>query len=187
MTKFRLMFLIVDAILVAGIALVLWLPLPDIGRRAPEAAPQQAAPASLPHRSIPAPDLEQSFFRRGPHDAQNSEPEEAPAAPDIRLVGALVSDETRMALIERPNSPVQRLQEGDDVDGWILTGIEPQSITLTGQGQTAVYSLDPGTGPQEIQETQGLQESEDFEEPGAEIADDERSQGETSEPQQDPL
>lgn len=152
MTKLRLTLLLVNAFFAAGIALLLWLPPPAVDFPAPGGAISKTSlePPSL--RSIPAPEPDRSLFRNTPGDTRNGEVQEALSAPQIRLAGVIVSDEARVVLIEQQGVPVRRLQEGDNIDGWIVAKIELRSVTFSGQGQVAVYPLDPGT------ETPGLEE-----------------------------
>lgn len=172
MTKIRLALLLVDAILITGIGLLLCLPLPEIHIPEPEGPVSQASlDAPLP-RIIPAPELDHSLFRQSPSETQNREIQETLPAPEIRLVGILVSNEVRIVLIEQQDTPSRRLREGDDIDGWIVTSIESRSMTLTGQGRVAVYPLDPES---EAPSSEG------------EISDNASSQDEILEQPQDPI
>ncbi|WP_445504890.1 hypothetical protein [Microvirga sp. G4-2] len=145
MTRLRLVLLLANGALIVCVSLLLQLPLPVIDLSAPKGEISQVSANQPAIRTIPALDLEQSLFRPTSSDPQINESQEALSAPEIRLAGVLLSDEVRLVLVEQQDLPLRRLQEGDDFNGWIVTSIEPRSMTLMAQGQTAVYRLDPSS------------------------------------------
>lgn len=145
MTRLRLVLLLVNGGLIVCLILLLQLPFPEIDLSATKGEISQVSVSQPSLRAIPAPDLERLLFRPNLSNVQANESQEILTAPEIRLVGVLISDETRLVLVEQQGPPLRRLQEGDDINGWIVTSIEPRSLTLTAEGRTAVYQLDPSS------------------------------------------
>lgn len=50
--------------------------------------------------------------------------------PDARLVGVLLTEEMRMALLTEGGKPPRRLAVGQEVDGWTIAAIEPRRVLL---------------------------------------------------------
>jgi len=138
----RWILLLGNVTILVATGFCLWLPIhmTDI----PERTLQRSgvSPPAYHPREIAAPDLDRSLFQAASHDAPAPETQDLSSAPEMRLAGVLISDNLHIALIELQDASLQRVIEGDEVDGWIVTSIQPRSITLTGQDRVKVYPLD---------------------------------------------
>lgn len=50
--------------------------------------------------------------------------------PDARLIGVLLTEDIRMALLTEGGKPPRRLAVGQQVDGWTIAAIEPRRVLL---------------------------------------------------------
>ncbi|MGO4389329.1 hypothetical protein AB4Y85_17515 [Microvirga sp. 2YAF29] len=144
MTRTRAVLIGINAALAALIGLCLWLPLPSLPVSKEAGQSAAASDGALPSREIAMPSLTRPLFHSGstaPEASSSSQAETS--APGIRLVGVLLSEDAKIAFIERPDMPLVRLGEGEEIDGWAVTAIEPRQLTLTSQGQAVIYPLDP--------------------------------------------
>jgi hypothetical protein len=142
MTKIRSVLIGMNVLLAALVCLCLWIPLPPLPIQ--EARQVTVASSStLPSREVAMPNLPRPLFHSGSDVSDAPSSREGTSAPGIRLVGVLLSDDARIAFIERSEMPLERVGEGERIDGWTVTSIEPRQLTLTGQGQVMIYELDP--------------------------------------------
>ena len=126
---------------------------PEVTAAAPAALPA-AAPAP-PRFEPPAPDafddiaLRPLFFEsRRPFvpAAVAVEGAEAPAAEEalaVELVGTLVTDQDRAALLEPAGQDASWRREGDKIAGWRIGAIERDRITLRRGEETETLELRP--------------------------------------------
>jgi hypothetical protein len=86
----------------------------------------------------------------GQPQASSNPPTVAP--PNVQLLGIVITENGRQALIrELPSGQMFRAQAGATVQGWTIDRIEAEHIVLKGQGQAEsvplrVYGGQPGTG-----------------------------------------
>ena len=122
--------------------------LPVTQAAAPAAAPPAdpvapAAPASfaVPDRGSLAVIVERPVFSES---RRPSAPDEGPApALDFTLVGVVISDRKRSAIVQSPHGgAVQRLAEGEEVGGWIVVDIAPDHIVVRHDATEAEMPLD---------------------------------------------
>ena len=125
--------------------------LPSTQAAAPAAAPladpvAPAAPASFvaPDRGSLAVIVERPVFSES---RRPSASDEGPApALDFTLVGVVISDRERSAIVQSPHGgAVQRLAEGDEVGGWIVVDIAPDHIVVRHDTTEAEMPLDYST------------------------------------------
>jgi type II secretory pathway component PulC len=104
-------------------------------------APAALASFAVPDRGSLAVIVERPVFSES---RRPSASEEGPApALDFTLVGVMISDRERSALVQSPHGgAVQRLAEGEEVDGWIVVDIEPDHIVVRHDTSEAEMPLD---------------------------------------------
>lgn len=123
---------------------------PAIDRPAPVGAPAASAlvdraPPPVPDAPRPPdpPDTGRPLFRSRLQPAEPVEtPPEAESRPSVRLSGIVLMEDRRVALVEHGETMV-RVAEGDELDGWEVTAIEPRAIRLTRAEQQVEVPLDP--------------------------------------------
>ncbi len=93
--------------------------------------------------------------RRPAPDTAFDDPEPLPQSPasqisngDIKLVGIIIEDENRFALLQTaPTLQTQRAQVGEVVDGWRITALKPSSATLERGAQAKTLVLERRSDP----------------------------------------
>lgn len=140
----------------------------DVGATRPIARPSQAAsrpvPRGNPLWSVPLSALtatqERPIFsamRRPPSRAVAASPIEevnAPAPPKpveapppLLLVGAVVGESEAIAIfVNRNDQKVVRLRQGESLDGWSLTEVQPREVTLKQGDRSEVLALQRADG-----------------------------------------
>ena len=74
----------------------------------------------------------------------------APAPPPFALVGTIIGDNSRIAIIfDDALKSAKGLKEGESDSGWLLRSVDPHSATLDGSGRTVTLDL-PEPAAQEI-------------------------------------
>ena len=97
---------------------VLEKPLFSPTRRPPEAVEEQAAPVAAKRNPKPPPELR------------------------ARLLGVVVSDSKNLAILKLPDEPAAvHVTKGDEVLGWTLTDIGPDSAQFERNGETVTLNL----------------------------------------------
>jgi len=74
-----------------------------------------------------------------PADVAAAEP--APDAPPVELVGTLVTDQGRAALLQPQGEPAVWRRKGEKIAGWELRRIEPDQVTLRNGDEVETLSL----------------------------------------------
>jgi hypothetical protein len=83
-----------------------------------------------------------SLFRSGPPPAEDDGAPADPQTPSvIKLLGIVITDESRIALLERDGAIV-RVEEGDDIGGWQVAEIGGRKIRLESAEQNLEIPLD---------------------------------------------
>jgi hypothetical protein len=145
MSPHRAFLLTANLALAAGISLCLLLPPPvAVWPEAAAARTERLSVPSIPQVAIPV--LSRSLFSHDEAEAAQPETiavEPIARQPEIRLVGVIWGEDVRMALVASKDGPTRRVNEGDDIDGWLVASIEQRSITLSAGEETAFYPLDP--------------------------------------------
>jgi general secretion pathway protein N len=134
----------------------------DVGAVRPIARPAQAtskpAPRGNPLWSVPLSALtvtqERPIFsamRRPPpravaaspvEEAHLPPPKPVDAPPPLMLVGAVVGEGDAIAiLVNRTDQKVVRLRQGESLDGWSLTSVQPREVTLKQGDRSEVLAL----------------------------------------------
>ena len=121
--------------------------LPSTRAAAPAAAPAAdpvapAAPASfaVPDRGSLAVIVERPVFSES---RRPSVSDEGPAPTlDFMLVGVVISDRESSAIVQSSHGAVQRLAEGEEVNGWIVVDIAPDHIVVRHDATEAEMPLD---------------------------------------------
>ncbi|MET4801614.1 hypothetical protein [Bradyrhizobium sp. LB11.1] len=134
----------------------------DVGAVRPIARPAPAAnkptPRGNPLWSVPLSALtvtqERPIFsatRRPPpravaaapaEEAQAPPPKPVEAPPPLMLVGAVVGESDAIAiLVNRTNQKILRLRQGESLDGWSLTSVQPREVTLRQGDRSEVLVL----------------------------------------------
>ena len=134
----------------------------DVGAVRPIARPAQAtskpAPRGNPLWSVPLSALtvtqERPIFsamRRPPPRAVAASPVEethvpppkpVDAPPPLLLVGAVVGEGDAIAIfVNRTDQKVVRLRQGESLDGWSLTSVQPREVTLKQGDRSEVLAL----------------------------------------------
>jgi type II secretory pathway component PulC len=114
---------------------------PGVAPAADPVAP--AAPASIVvlDRDSLAVIVERPVFAESRRPSASAEGP-APAL-DFTLVGVVISDRERSAIVQPPHSgAVQRLAEGEELDGWIVVDIAPDHIVVRHDTTEAEMPLD---------------------------------------------
>jgi hypothetical protein len=157
----------------AGLAGVIALELSSSLSLAPEVT--AAAPTALPEAEPEAPGFEAPppeafdeialrplfFESRRPFVPATPEagPVDAPAAEEalaVELVGTLVTEENRAALLQPAGQSAVWHREGDKVAGWRVAGIERDSVTLRQGQETKTLELRADlAGPAQSQQAAG--------------------------------
>lgn len=144
MSPHRTILLTLNLALAAGIGLCLVLPPPSIAL--PETGTTTLERLSMPPMpQVTIPVLTRPLFSHEETEVVEAEtPATEPVAgqPNIRLVGVIWGEDVRMALVAAQDAPARRVSEGDDIDGWIVSAIEPRAITLSAGDEQAIYPLD---------------------------------------------
>jgi Tfp pilus assembly protein PilP len=112
-------------------------------------------PATYRQASVPLPEsgsrpeqpeLARRLFRGEPAPERDVSPSSAAASPTMRLVGVVLTDERRVAVIEL-NGSALRVGEGDAVEGWQVTRIERRMVRLVDVSERRIeLSLDLPVG-----------------------------------------
>lgn len=141
----------------AGWAAALVLAATVAAAQSPEAADPSLNPASTLRRSDLTGFRERPLFtpsRRRPPDPVDVAPAPAAApparrqAPNVRLAGVMESDLDAVAILQQPGGPRLSVRVGDRVEGWLVTAVEPQKITLRDGDRQQDYRLfAPGSFP----------------------------------------
>ena len=77
----------------------------------------------------------------------------APAAPPFALVGTIIGDNSRIAIIfDDALKSAKGLKEGESDSGWLLRSVDSHSATLDGSGRTVTLDL-PEPAAQDIPQT----------------------------------
>jgi hypothetical protein len=93
------------------------------------------------------PELTRPLFRGGPSPAGDDDrPLDVGSGPNIRLLGIVLADERRVAVLERDGASL-RVEEGDDLDRWHVTRIERRKIRLESSEQQIDVLLDTTVDP----------------------------------------
>lgn len=109
--------------------------LPAEGDRA-VAAPPTALPQLPPYERFAETQRRPLFVatRRPPPVAASPAPAPPPSFDRGRIAGVVVIGDTKVALIRDPRSgKVQRVGEGETVDGWTVRAISPEKLTLVSE------------------------------------------------------
>ncbi|MBR0973316.1 MULTISPECIES: hypothetical protein [Bradyrhizobium] len=141
----------------------------DVGATRPISRPVQQAPSkpiprgnplwSVPLSALTATQERPIFsaMRRPPPRAVAASPvEESPAPPPkpvqapppLLLVGAVVGEGDAIAiLVNRMDQKVVRLRQGESLDGWSLTSVQPREVTFKQGERSEVLALKPQDAP----------------------------------------
>jgi type II secretory pathway component PulC len=106
---------------------------PALPARASVALPDRGALAVIVERPVFAESRRADAPRQGP----------APAL-DFTLVGVVISDRERSAIVQPPRGAIQRVAEGEEVGGWTVVGIAPDHIVVRRDATEAQMPLDYG-------------------------------------------
>ncbi|TCT06506.1 hypothetical protein EDC22_11189 [Tepidamorphus gemmatus] len=72
-------------------------------------------------------------------------PERQPPAarkpPQLRLVGVIITDDRMVAIMMGQKRQVHRLAVGDEVDGWKVVAVEPNSVKMQFRKESRVYRM----------------------------------------------
>lgn len=72
-------------------------------------------------------------------------PEKKPPAPkkppQLRLVGVIITDDRMVAIMMGQKRQVHRLAVGDEVDGWKVVAVEPNSVEMQFRKESRVYRM----------------------------------------------
>jgi hypothetical protein len=66
---------------------------------------------------------------------EESKAAESPRLGTLSLSAIVITAEERMALIRSDAGKIERIAEGDEIDGWTLTAISPEGVSLEHSGQ----------------------------------------------------
>ena len=146
--------------LVVQIATLWWRAEAEVDTVAPREAKAQRPEQQPAPRKPPAPDLANKIAEKDLFDASRSaEKAQAVAAADVppppplnvQLLGVTVAAGAREALLKDLNQPKpQWMREGEDLNGYTITRIDPISIevrTPTGEKQTVEITIEKGAHP----------------------------------------
>lgn len=93
------------------------------------------------------PELARPLFRAGPSPAEHEDPQGTGSSPNMRLLGIVLTEQRRIAVLERDGATL-RVAEGDDLDGWQVARIEPRKVRLENSEQHIDILLDmPADAP----------------------------------------
>ena len=68
-------------------------------------------------------------------------PPAPPKPPSLRLVGVVLTDESKIALMMAQDRSVKRLLLGDEIEGWSVVKLDPEMVELKLKGQRSVYRM----------------------------------------------
>jgi hypothetical protein len=102
---------------------------PLVGRVLPPAATLEAMvarPLFAPDRRPHDPEIQLSAL---PLEEWAPEPEGGPAHPAVRFIGS-IEEEARLRALVSDGFNVRAIAEGEEIDGWVVVGIEARRLTL---------------------------------------------------------
>jgi hypothetical protein len=117
-------------------------------RDRPLFTPVRHPPIPPPPKPPPAP--------KPPKVVKAPPPPKPPTPPKLRLVGVVMSDDTKLALLLDEKREMQRVGPGDEINGWSVVKVMPSEVELALEDQTTTFRLfDPETvmerpDPQEL-------------------------------------
>jgi hypothetical protein len=124
---------------------------PQVTAAPPLAPPAQARPDAPLFEAPPENAFEEIALRplfyesRRPYVPPAEDAEAAPAEPEaavaVELVGTLVTDQGRAALVQPAGQEASWRREGDKIAGWRIGAIERDSITLRQGDETETLTL----------------------------------------------
>ncbi|MDF2810744.1 MAG: hypothetical protein K0S56_1775 [Microvirga sp.] len=101
----------------------------------------------VPHSWPEQPELARPLFRVGPSPAEHEDPPGTGSSPNMRLLGIVLTEQRRIAVLERDGATL-RVEEGDDLNGWQVARIEPRKVRLKNSEQHIDVLLDtPADAP----------------------------------------
>lgn len=123
----------------------------------PEAPPQKhdqvqagQAPDSPTFQLPPLDDFDETLARplftssRRPSEEQETEEPVPSVAPEIVLLGVIITSEYKSAIVRGGHAGApDELVEGQGIQGWVLTTIAPDHIILSNGSEKQVYRIDP--------------------------------------------
>lgn len=71
---------------------------------------------------------------------------EPPKPPSLRLVGVVMMDDSKLALLLDTDRNVRRVGVGDEVEGWSVVKLEPSLVELRLDGERSVYRMFRASG-----------------------------------------
>lgn len=89
------------------------------------------SPSRRPPRAAPPPVVQMVMPTKVP----------PPSAPDLHLIGVVENPESVAGLIRRGNGPTLTVRAGDPIDGWTVSEIGPEHLTLHLGEQNQTYRL----------------------------------------------
>lgn len=96
------------------------------------------APLFTPSRQKPKPPPPPKKVEK---PAKPPAPPEPPKPPSLRLVGVVLTEEAKIALMMAQDRSVKRLALGDEIDGWAVVKLDPETVELKLKGQRSVYRM----------------------------------------------
>jgi general secretion pathway protein N len=84
----------------------------------------------------------------------------APETPPFTLVGTIIGENSRIAILFDENSKIATgVREGDSASGWTLRSVDPRSATVEGSGRTVTLDLPEPTAQDSAAQESQAQES----------------------------
>ncbi|MEM9099458.1 MAG: hypothetical protein AAGC79_13155 [Pseudomonadota bacterium] len=90
------------------------------------ATPVQPEPAPVPQSSAPQLELKPAVVH---------------VPPELKIRGLIVAETNRSALIEWSSGQAEWYQIADEIDGWSITEISSNSVSITRDGSSSIYFL----------------------------------------------
>jgi type II secretory pathway component PulC len=88
----------------------------------------------------------------GSNPSQRNNRDNRGAQEGFVLSAVIITDSKRMALVQmEKNKETQKLSEGDDIDGWIITNIQPYMVSLEKGARTRQLELMFKASPQQVE------------------------------------
>ncbi len=141
---------LVSALLASALAYVIWAPLGAFDPPAVTVSDLPQPPAIIPFN--PPPQAAFAAIDARPIFNPTRKPVEATAVagnstaaapPDVVLVGVIIDPKNQLALVKREGAPfAESLALGASLDGWEVTEIAPDHVTLRSAAQEFVLGLD---------------------------------------------
>lgn len=141
---------LVSALLASTLAYEIWAPLGDFDPPAVAVPDQPPPPATIPFN--PPPQATFAAIDARPIFNPTRKPVEATAVagnstaaapPDVVLVGVIIDPKNQLALVKREGAPfAESLALGASLDGWEVTEIAADHVTLRSAAQEFVLGLD---------------------------------------------